>query len=515
MLFNSLPFIFAFFPITVLVFFAVGNRSHLFACVWMCAASLFFYGWWNPSFLGLLMGSVVFNYAAAYLMSREARNPKRSNARLLLILAVAENLLLLGYFKYAGFFTEIANALFGSKVDLGQIVLPLGISFFTFTQIAFLVDVYQGKTKEPNFVHWLLFVTYFPHLIAGPIIHHARIMPQFAKPETYRINWLNISAGFTVFLIGLGKKIWLADSFGSIATPIFSAVRDGAGPPLAEAWAGALAYTLQLYFDFSGYSDMAIGLSLFFNIKLPFNFNSPYKATNIIDFWRRWHMTLSAFLRDYLYIPLGGNRKGPARRYVNLLATMVLGGLWHGASWTFVAWGALHGTYLMMNHGFRAFFARVGLPQGRFGRLGSLAGAATTFLAVVVAWVFFRADSFSAAGLMLEGMAGGFGLRSAPWIPDGGASTLRIFAVSSLNGRYVGAIVLLGLAVAWLLPNTQEFMRAFDGFDDKVPAPKGIAARIVWEPGRWWTSVLLGILFASLVLKMSPIHVSEFLYYQF
>jgi hypothetical protein len=197
MLFNSLPFIFAFFPLAVLVFFAVGSKNHLFACVWLCAASLFFYGWWNPSFLSLLMGSVIFNYAAAYLMSREIGKPERNNGRLLLIFAVAENLLLLGYFKYAGFFTEIVNTLFRSNVDLGQIVLPLGISFFTFTQIAFLVDVYQGKTKEPNFIHWHLFVTYFPHLIAGPIIHHARIMPQFARPETYRINWLNTSAGFT------------------------------------------------------------------------------------------------------------------------------------------------------------------------------------------------------------------------------------------------------------------------------------------------------------------------------
>jgi alginate O-acetyltransferase complex protein AlgI len=515
MLFNSLPFILAFFPITVLVFFAVGRKSHLFACVWLCVASLFFYGWWNASFLSLLIGSLIFNYVAAYLMSREVGNVKRNNGRLLVIFAVAENLLLLGYFKYAGFFTEMANALFGSQVDRGQIVVPLGISFFTFTQIAFLVDVFQGKTKEPNFVHWLLFVTYFPHLISGPIIHHASIMPQFATPETYRINWTNVSAGLTVFLIGLGKKIWLADSFGTIATPIFSAARDGVGPPLAEAWAGALAYTLQLYFDFSGYSDMAIGLSLFFNIKLPFNFNSPYKATNIIEFWRRWHMTLSAFLRDYLYIPLGGNRKGAMRRYINLLATMVLGGLWHGASWTFVAWGALHGTYLMINHGFRALLGRVDLPRGRFGRLGSLAGAATTFLAVVVAWVFFRADSFSAAGLMLKGMAGGFGLRSGQLIPEADASILRAFAVSGLNARYVGAVVLLGLASAWLLPNTQEFMRGFNGFEEKVPAPKGIAAQIVWEPGSCWTSFLLGILFASLVLMMSPLHVSEFLYYQF
>jgi alginate O-acetyltransferase complex protein AlgI len=515
MLFNSLPFILAFLPITFVIFFAVGSKSHIFACVWLCAASLFFYGWWNPNFLGLLLGSAVFNYVSAYVIGYEVRDQKRSNARLLLIFALATNLLLLGYFKYAGFFAETANALFGSQIEFGRIILPLGISFFTFTQIAFLVDVYQKKTKELNFVHWLLFVTYFPHLIAGPIIHHARVMPQFDRQDTYRINWWNVSAGLTVFVIGLGKKLFMADNFGAIATPIFSAARDGAGPPLVEAWAGALAYTLQLYFDFSGYSDMAIGLSLLFNIKLPFNFNSPYKASNIIDFWRRWHMTLSAFLREYLYIPLGGNRKGTARRYVNLLATMLLGGLWHGASWTFVAWGALHGGYLMINHGFRALFYRVESKGRRFGRLGSLTGAVTTFFFVVVAWVFFRADSFFAAGRMLEGMAGGFGLRSGPWIPDGGQSTLRFFAASGLNARWVGGLVLLGLAAVWLLPNTQEFMLPFNGFDEKVAEPKGLAARLVWQPRSWWSSVLLGIVFALLILKMSPMHVSEFLYYQF
>jgi alginate O-acetyltransferase complex protein AlgI len=394
MLFNSLPFIFVFFPITFLVFFAAGSKSFLFACVWLCAASLLFYGWWNPSFVSLLLASVIFNYISARLINRKSGDAKRNHGRTLLILAVAANLLLLGYFKYAGFFTNITNMIFDSQISLSQIVLPLGIFFFTFTQIAFLVDVYQKRAEEFNFVHLLLFVTYFPHLIAGPIIHHARVMPQFSKAATYRIDWLNASAGMTMFLMGLAKKILIADRFGAIATPIFSAAQKGAGPPIVEAWAGALAYTLQLYFDFSGYSDMAIGLSLFFNIKLPFNFNSPYKATNIIDFWRRWHMTLSAFLRDYLYIPLGGNRKGQRRRYINLFATMLLGGLWHGAAWTFVAWGALHGAYLIINHGFHAFRDRFGWQRGRFGVLGSLLGSITTFVSVVVAWVFFRADSF-------------------------------------------------------------------------------------------------------------------------
>jgi alginate O-acetyltransferase complex protein AlgI len=243
-----------------------------------------------------------------YLISQEIRKARASFGRVLLTFGVVGDLLLLAYFKYACFFAGIVTELFSSIPNFGRIILPLGISFFTFTQIAFLVDTYRGKAKEFNFIHYLLFVTYFPHLIAGPILHHSQIMPQFAERRTYRLDWTNVCAGFTIFVIGLVKKVFIADNFAAIATPIFSAAHEGAEPALIEAWADAVSYTLQLYFDFSGYSDMAIGLSLCFNVKLPLNFNSPYKAVNIIEFWRRWHMTLSAFLREYLYIPLGGNR---------------------------------------------------------------------------------------------------------------------------------------------------------------------------------------------------------------
>jgi D-alanyl-lipoteichoic acid acyltransferase DltB (MBOAT superfamily) len=263
----------------------------------------------------------------------------------LLASAIAVNLILLGYFKYANFFADNLNHFAGTALPIGQVILPLGISFFTFTQIAFLVDTYQGKVKEFNFVHYTLFVTYFPHLIAGPVLHHKEMMPQFAKRNVCHLNWDNVAVGLSIFVLGLAKKVLIADSLAEFATPIFSAVAAGGQPMLFEAWIGALAYTLQLYFDFSAYSDMAIGISLMFNVRLPMNFNSPYKATSIIDFWRRWHMTLSRFLRDYLYIPLGGSRNGKAQRYLNLMITMLLGGLWHGAGWTFVIWGGLHGFY--------------------------------------------------------------------------------------------------------------------------------------------------------------------------
>ena len=339
MLFNSYTFILLFLPVAVGVFFALGRISHALAAGWLVAASLFFYAWWSPAYVGLLLGSVLFNYAMGRTLARAHASGAVRAARRGLALAVGCNLALLAYYKYMNFFLANVDALRGSPVHHLDIILPLGISFFTFTQIAFLVDTFQGKVKEYKFVHYTLFVTYFPHLIAGPILHHAEMMPQFAQRRVYRPNARYLAAGLTIFCIGLCKKVLIADEIAVYVAPVFGAAAEGRAVGLADAWLGALAYTLQLYFDFSGYSDMAIGLSKMIGVRLPLNFASPYKAVNIIEFWRRWHMTLSRFLRDYLYIPLGGDRKGAARRYLNLLATMVLGGLWHGAGWTFIVWG--------------------------------------------------------------------------------------------------------------------------------------------------------------------------------
>jgi D-alanyl-lipoteichoic acid acyltransferase DltB (MBOAT superfamily) len=446
--------------------------------------------------------------------------------------AIAVNLILLGYFKYAKFFVENLNHLAGTTLPIGEVFLPLGISFFTFTQIAFLVDTYQGKVKEYNFVHYALFVTYFPHLIAGPVLHHREMMPQFAKRDAYHISWDNVAVGLTIFALGLFKKVIIADSLGDFATLIFDAVKAGGQPMLFEAWVGALAYTLQLYFDFSAYSDMAIGLSLMFNVRLPMNFNSPYKATSIIDFWRRWHITLARFLRDYLYIPLGGSRHGKARRYMNLMITMLLGGLWHGAGWTFVIWGALHGVYLMVNHGWRELKQRMDWGDG--GRWSNLAAGGLTFLAVVVGWVVFRADSLSSAITMLHGMVGMNGVslpqaletRLSSYLPHQEAIIFSgLLTGAKLSSPNAIAILLFGLAIVWGFSNMRQmFWRYRSVCEDLREAgrdfdsePNGTLSgrfglHFEWKPapGYAWAT---GALFALAILGLS--HVSEFLYFQF
>jgi len=429
MLFNSYPFLLLFLPVTAIVFFRLGAYSHRLAAVWLGAASLFFYGYWNPAYVGLLLASIFFNYGIGFALAREHDAGRERRKKLILTLGITADLALLGYYKYANFFLDTANKLLDTGWAFQDILLPLGISFFTFTQIAFLVDAWSGKAREYNFIHYLLFVTYFPHLIAGPVLHHKEMMPQFARPQTYRFSWDNMTIGLMIFVIGLFKKVVLADGVSPYANMAFQSADAGAELDLLAAWGGALAYTAQIYFDFSGYSDMAIGLSRMFGIVLPLNFNSPYKAGNIIDFWRRWHMTLSRFLRDYLYIPLGGNRKGPVRRQINLMLTMLLGGLWHGASWNFVLWGGLHGVYLMLNHAWRSLCGRH-FADVSAGTAGKLAAWALTFVAVVVAWVFFRATTLGGALNMLSGMAGlqGVNLPATiqPKLGGGGGFTARL-----------------------------------------------------------------------------------------
>lgn len=406
MLFTTAAFVLAFLPLALAGFFLLGRHSPRAAAAWLFAVSLFFYGWWMPEFTLLLLGSIGTNFWLGMRIARRLEAGARSAARRWLVAGVAFNLLLLGYFKYANFFLDNLGALLGTHWGLAGVVLPIGISFYTFTQIAFLVDTWQGKVREFQPVHYGLFVTYFPHLVAGPVLHHAQMMPQFARASTYRFDAGNFSAGVAIFAIGMFKKVVLADGIAPYADAVFNPADAGASPGMAEAWLGALAYTLQLYFDFSGYSDMAIGLSWMFNIRLPYNFDSPYRATSISDFWRRWHISLSSFLRDYLYIALGGNRHGKLRRYLNLAATMVLGGLWHGASWSFVLWGALHGAYLMVNHGFRALCGDALSQRLQRSRAFAVLGWALTMLCVVVAWVFFRATTLDGALGILHAMAG-------------------------------------------------------------------------------------------------------------
>ena len=365
--------------------------------MWLVGGSLFFYGYWNIIYIPLLLASIFVNFTVGSAMTEapqdeiKAKVLKTFSSKTLLLFGILFNISLLAYFKYTDFFLENFNGIFGSDIPLSHIVLPLGISFFTFTQIAFLVDSYKQEVKEVDLTRYMLFVTYFPHLLAGPILHHKEMMPQFASRWNWAIRWRNLADGLFLFSIGLFKKVIIADYFASYANDFYFNTENLV---LLTAWAASLSYSLQLYFDFSGYTDMAIGVSLMFNIKLPINFNSPYKATSIQDFWRRWHMTLSRFLRDYIYIPLGGNRTGNARTYLNLMTTFILGGIWHGAGWTYVFWGFLHGAALVINHAWKSF----GL------KLPTILAWFITFNFVNVAWVFFRAPSWDDAINVLSAM---------------------------------------------------------------------------------------------------------------
>jgi D-alanyl-lipoteichoic acid acyltransferase DltB (MBOAT superfamily) len=496
MLFNSHEFLFVFLPICLVGFFLLGRAGwSRAASLWLSASSLAFYAWWNPDpthtwnprYLALLLASIVCNYTLGVCISRAVEHGAARRAKLALALGVTANLGTLAYFKYAAFLAHNLNAVAGTHFDPGHIALPLAISFFTFTQIAYLVDAFHGVTKQPNFRWYLLFVSFFPHLIAGPIVLYRSLMPQFAKKETWTFQGGNFAAGLSLFTFGLFKKVVFADGLAPMANGVFASVARGEAPGFAPAWIGALAYTLQLYFDFSGYSDMAIGLGRMFNVQFPLNFNSPYQARNIAEFWQRWHITLSQFLRDHLYIPLGGNRLGQSRRYVNLMITMLLGGLWHGASWTFVAWGGLHGLYLVVHQ----LWAKA--TQGRAwaaSRTAGIAGWALTLLAVIVGWVLFRAHTFGEAVTLLRGMAG-MGLSPA---------ALSFKAIDL-------ALLALTLGIVLFAPNTELIFRLAQRAKDSAPTPEPLWCM---HPG-WATATAFALVFAVLHLN----GVTEFLYFQF
>lgn len=524
MLFNSHVFLFAFLPVTLLVFFALGRFGRRNAAIlWLTAASLLFYGWLEPRNVILIGASMLWNFA----LGRVLGNSKIPVAvrRVLLAAGIAGNLAVLGYFKYSNFLVDNINGLFGSAFALHSIALPLGISFFTFQQLSYLVDAYRGQTREHNLVNYCLFVTFFPQLIAGPIVHHGEILPQFEQSSVFRLRRRNLEAGMAIFFIGLFKKVVIADSVAGYASPVFAAAAGGAPLGFLEAWSGALAYTLQLYFDFSAYSDMAIGLGMLFGIRIPINFNSPYKACNMIEFWRRWHMTLSRFLRDYVYISLGGNRHGAARRHVNLFLTMLLGGLWHGAGWTFIIWGGLHGLYLAINHACqtargRYFPARVTAPAWE-----RVLARAVTFKAVVAGWVLFRAADLSTAGSILHSMAGLGGialpenlLGAARHVP-GLVGTLDAIGVGFaplpyFSGAAEVAMLAGLLGLVWLAPNTQEIMRRVAPGVEKVPSdePWQYPAWLQWRPTNGW-AIAMSVVTVISVMHLSRI--SEFLYFQF
>lgn len=515
MLFNSFSFLLVFLPITLLGFYLFAKHSQRLAAGWVALASLMFYAWWDYRYLLLLIVSITFNYHLGSLIGNAAAGARKR----LLLFSVASNLVLLGYYKYANFFVSTVSELGGLDFAVVNVVLPIGISFFTFTQIAFLVDTYQGKVREYQFVHYLLFVTYFPHLIAGPVLHHKEMMPQFADSRIYRFSASEFGIGLAIFVIGLAKKVLIADNLAPHASVVF----DSQGTQTAlVVLGGVLAYSFQLYFDFSGYSDMAIGLSRMFGVKLPLNFNSPYKSLNISEFWRRWHMTLSRFLRDYLYIPLGGNRRGNIRRYSNLMVTMLLGGLWHGAGWGFVIWGGLHGIYLVINHAWTGFARMIQFPVAAIW--WRAVAVILTFSSVSVAWVFFRAPDLNAALLLMKGLTGQFGVG----LPDALGNKLGVFR-SSLESIgvtfYLGggqrfvetwSWILAASFLAFLMPNTQQIMSRFSpalSSGDTSVASSSVAVRTIEFNPSWQWGVVIGVILVLSLLSLN--RPTEFLYFQF
>jgi D-alanyl-lipoteichoic acid acyltransferase DltB (MBOAT superfamily) len=473
MLFSSYTFLFQFLPATVLAFAAARRHSPRAGIMVLAGASLIFYGTWRPVYLLLLIASVAVNFSLGLRMEDPLRR------RAIGAFGVALNLAVLCYFKYTNFIFDSLNTLTGAPLPFFNIILPLGISFFTFQQIAYLVDVMRGAKVERDIVSYTLFVSFFPHLIAG----------------------------LAIFAAGLFKKVVIADNLAQFVSPVFAHLDAGGGVTTPWAWLAILAYSLQIYFDFSGYSDMAIGLALMFGIRLPVNFRSPYRAISIIEFWRRWHITLSRFLREYLYIPLGGNRLGEQRRYINLMVTMLLGGLWHGAGWNYLIWGGLHGVYLSINHLWRGWRGDKKYASGTV-LAAKVCSWAITFFAVVVAWVFFRARTMAGAWQMLGGLFG-FEAGSSAYASPG---ILRLMDLPVLVGEerlllIGGCAVALALAIALALPNVPQLF----GYREYRRAPEPTAL-LRWRPNAAWA------LLSALALAISLFGMwqrLEFLYFQF
>jgi alginate O-acetyltransferase complex protein AlgI len=539
LLFNSEHFVLGFLPITLIGFFVLGRLGlHRIALFWLVLASLFFYGFFRLDYLLLLCVLTVFNFGFGRVMQADFERGARR--WWVLTLGIVMNLGVLGYFKYANFFVGNVNALFELGWVMQQVVLPLGISFFTFQKIAYLVDSYRGETGKHDFLDFALFVSFFPQLIAGPIVHHKEMMPQFHQPGILRPSAVNLAGGLTLFAIGMFKKIAIADTVSAWADTGFAAASKAAAFTLIDGWAAALSFTFQIYFDFSGYTDMALGLALMIGVRLPINFDSPYKATNIIDFWRRWHITLSRFLRDYVYISLGGNRRGRARRYVNLMLTMLIGGLWHGAAWTFVVWGGLHGAYLVVNHAWSYAKERLGLAWG-VRRWHAIVGLVLTFAAVVVGWVFFRAESFSSAANVLRGM---FGLRGialpteyAAWLGPlatplqavGVTFKSQALAVPALCEPSKLAVLVLLMAFVWLLPNSMQLLAHVRPVLEAVRPPRlwwpfravGETVGIMHPDGTLTLGMTTGVVVGTLVFGglvyqvVTATELQQFIYFQF
>jgi alginate O-acetyltransferase complex protein AlgI len=522
MLFNSYLFIFLFLPIIFGLFLLIKRANYpKLITLWLIAASLFFYSWWSPLYVMLLIFSVLFNFTIGTLINNVDKRPHIHKK--FLIIGIVGNLVILCYYKYTGFFANTFNDLFGSQFNLGKIVLPLAISFFTLQQVSYLIDAYRGEAKHFDFISYAASVTFFPHLIAGPIVRYRDLVPQFSLAAvSKRYNTLDLVVGLTIFSIGLFKKVILGDTIAVHANTAFAGVAAGAQATFLEAWGAVMAFNFQIYFDFSGYSDMAIGLARIFGIRLPINFNSPYKAVNFVDFWRRWHITLTMFMRDYLYFPLGGSRKGVPRQYLNIMIIMLIIGLWHGAGWTFVLWGGLHGLYIVINHLWLSWRRRWGHDLTPPTWYGTVCARCLTMAALLVSVAIFRADNLHTAWSMIKGMVGCHGvvlpvyhlraLGLAYWEPVLAGWHIQVGSTSML-GPYPLEGMLLCWLIVWFLPNTQEIMsRAEPALHYQLQASEGTWTWLRWRPTPIW-ALVCGILATSaLIMIAKP---NPFLYYQF
>jgi alginate O-acetyltransferase complex protein AlgI len=522
MLFNSYEFIFVFLPVAIAVYFALGRTSRTWALRWVVVASLIFYGSWRPLNVLIIAPSVLINFLLARVLQRLSKSENRRAAQAVFLLGIAFNVAFLGYFKYTNFLVGAINDAFGTQMVLAHIILPLGISFITFQKIAFLIDVQAGRIDSFTLEDYCLFVLFFPQLIAGPIVHYREVMPQF-RTVSCRFDKDNMSVGLTLLAFGLFKKVFIADRIMPLVQPIYGHAAAGSSIGLLSAWVAAVGFTLQIYFDFSGYTDMALGIARMFGVRLPPNFDSPLKASNIIDFWLRWHMTLTRFLTAYIYNPLTlwlmrrraarsrsvfvGKKKGPVA-FVELLMfptllTMLICGIWHGAGYTFIVWGVVHGFYLTVNHAWRSLGPKLWRDRSRYERFMGPVGWVVTFASVAASMVIFRAASLKTAGDLLQGMLGLHGI---------GLSQLKDISV----GRTRIAFWIAGPAfIALLCPNTLEILSRYEpawGWKPRLHEDTIAKPRVRWIPSLAW-AVGVSMIATLAILYLGGRH--EFLYWQF
>ncbi len=542
MLFNSYEFAFAFLPVTVGVFFALGAVSRTWALRWLIATSLFFYAWWRPLNVLIIAPSILVNFVLARVLQRLGTHEKPGVAKAVLLLGVVFNIAFLGYFKYANFAIGAVNDAFGTQVVLAQVLLPLGISFITFQKIAFLIDVHARRVESFTLQDYCLFVLFFPQLIAGPIVHYREMMPQFERARC-TFDREDVSVGLTLFVLGLFKKVVLADSLAPFVTAIYDQAGAGHTISLLPAWMAAIGFTLQIYFDFSGYTDMALGIARFFGVRLPANFNSPLQASSIIDFWQRWHMTLTRFLTAYIYNPLAlsltrrrmargqpglGGRHATVGAFVELmmlptLLTMFVSGIWHGAGYPFILWGVLHGVFLTVNHAWRLVGPKLWRDKRSYERFMEPAGFVLTFVCVAASMVVFRSSTVATAVDLLLGMLGVNGVALPESIYDRlGPIAAWVDGVGIAKGLGEGIvfsstafwIVFLAI-IAFTFPNTLQLMGRYEPALGWKPEPgfSGAYGRAVQ-----WRASLIWAMAVSVVAAVGMFHLggeSEFLYWQF